>query len=88
MKKFSKIFWNVTQGPWYYRFMKKTRGQKSHATVPLTPYPIEQNLILVNRKTDKNEFNKNLKINKKNNPIHNLKRDEFGQHTLNLLKLA
>ena len=36
MKKFSKIFWNVAQGPWYYRFMKKTRGQKSHATVPLS----------------------------------------------------
>ena len=34
-KMFSKIFWDVDLGPSYYRFMKK-RGQKSHATVPLT----------------------------------------------------
>ena len=35
MKYFSKIFWGIAQGPKYYRFMQKTRHQKSHATVPL-----------------------------------------------------
>ena len=34
-KYFSKIFWGIAQGPRYYRFMQKTRHQKSHATVPL-----------------------------------------------------
>jgi len=34
-KYFSQIFWGFTQRPMYYRFMKKTRTQKSHATVPL-----------------------------------------------------
>jgi len=28
----NKIFWDVDLGPRYYRLMKKTRGQKSHAT--------------------------------------------------------
>ena len=35
----NKIFfqknWGIAQGPRYYRFMQKTRHQKSHATVPL-----------------------------------------------------
>ena len=35
----TKIFWGVTLGPRYFCFMKKTRVQKSHATVPLTPPP-------------------------------------------------
>ena len=34
-KYFSKIFWGIAQGPRYYRFMQKTRHQKSHASVPL-----------------------------------------------------
>jgi len=36
-KCFAKIFWGVTQGPMYsyYLLIKKTRAQKSHATVPL-----------------------------------------------------
>ena len=45
MKKISKIFWNVTQGPWYYRFMKKTRGQKSHATVPLNTVSLHSTVV-------------------------------------------
>ena len=31
-----KIFYSENQGTMYYRFMKKIRDQKSHATVPLT----------------------------------------------------
>ena len=31
-KKKSKIFWVVNLGPRYFRFMKKTRAQKSRAT--------------------------------------------------------
>ena len=34
-KKTSKIFWGINLGSRYFRFMKKTRAQKSHATVPL-----------------------------------------------------
>ena len=34
-KIFSKIFKGVNLGSRYYGFMKKTRLQKSHATVPL-----------------------------------------------------
>jgi len=35
-KIISNIFWHVNPGTRSYWFMKKTRGQKSHATVPLT----------------------------------------------------
>ena len=35
-KKISKMFWDDDLGPRYYGFMKKSRAQKSHATVPLT----------------------------------------------------
>ena len=31
----TKIFWDVDLGPRSNRFMKETRGRKSHATVPL-----------------------------------------------------
>jgi len=38
MKKiFSKIFWSLNLGPWYYQFLKKNKARKSHATVPLEP---------------------------------------------------
>jgi len=30
-----KIIWGVTLGPRYYWFMKQTKAQKSHASVPL-----------------------------------------------------
>ena len=32
----NEIFWGIAQGPRYYRFMQKTRHQKSHASVPLS----------------------------------------------------
>jgi len=38
-KKMWKIFYGETHGPRYYRFMKKTRAQKSHAAVPLIIRP-------------------------------------------------
>ena len=34
-KIFSKIFQDFNLGPRYHQFMRKTRVQKSHATVPL-----------------------------------------------------
>ena len=35
-QQMTEIFWDLNQGTRYYRFMKKkTRGWKSHATVPL-----------------------------------------------------
>ena len=35
LQQMRKIFYGVNQGTMYYRFMKKIRDQKSHATVPL-----------------------------------------------------
>jgi len=37
-KIFSKTFWDVDLGPRYYRFMKKIRAKKSHASVPFNRY--------------------------------------------------
>jgi len=34
----TKIFWDFDLGPRYIQFMKKTRVQKSHASVSLTSY--------------------------------------------------
>ena len=36
-KKSSKILRSVNLGPRYFQFVGKTRAQKYHATVPLTP---------------------------------------------------
>ena len=34
----TEIFWDVDLGPLYYRFMKKTRAQNSHATITLSHF--------------------------------------------------